>query len=184
MKVPQTWNRFNSYGVIDFFTSIYLIIPLLSTILLYSCNGSVFVGYERKVFVSLGTNTVRGLVAVTLTGLAILVSLSDRDFLVYFTNNGDLDALLFIFEYAVFLAVLSTVFGVFIQSIGFSDLSFYIFFFLFSHTLMTILSLVSALLRYADSKSNFSSIEDIEEEDVPDELKEKMEQIVSEAEDT
>lgn len=178
----RTWRRLKAYGIRNFLLSASLLLPLSATILLILCSPDLFTAQGRDIFVETATSISQGLIAVTLTGLAILVSFSDRDFLVYFKNKGNFDALLFIFEYVVVLSVVSAIFGLILQSYSYSTLLFYLFFFVFFHTIMSLLSVINTVLRFAESKADFDAIQRLDPDDIPNALKEDMQDALTSSE--
>lgn len=181
MVSKQTWKRVSKYGVKEIVCSLYLWIPIIitgATWLLFSYTFSML---GMRNFVHAATGTSQSLIAVTLSGLAILVSFSDRDFLTYFTEYGGFDELLLIFEYTVLLSIWVTLFGVFLQSVAFEEWLFYVFLFIFLHLLASIAALVETILRFAKSKSTYDTLRNIDENEIPDELKKDMERIFSES---
>jgi len=179
MPGRKSLKRLKSYGYGEYLSSLYLWIPAIIAGALFFTNSTYFSIYERIQFVELATQASQALIAITLTGLAILVSFSDRDFLVYFNNHGDFDALLFIFEYVVVLSIITTIGGILIQTSDAGINIFYLYFFLFFHTILSVLSLISTIMRYAESKANFDAISDLDEDEIPDQMKEDLKDILA-----
>jgi len=132
-------------------------------------------------FVAAATGASQSLIAVTLTGLAILVSLSDQEFIERFSES-DYNSLLFIFEYTVLLATLTTFSGILLQSVLFEKWVFFLFLFVFIHLLLAILSLVDLVVRFAKTKSTYDTLSQMTEDDVNDDLKKTVREAVREAE--
>lgn len=165
-----TLNRFKKYGWKEFFVSIDFVVPAIVVLLVVFFMSSIFSELGMENFVKSATGVAQSLVAVTLSGLAILISFSNEEFLFYFRNNGGYDELLFIFEYTVIASLSTSLYGVVLQSVEFKPWVFYVFLFLFLHLLASITSLVDTIIIFAKRKSDYEAISSIDEEDIPEEL--------------
>ena len=179
MVTRKTWNRLRDYGIKSYLKA--LILPAVATIFTWIFAAGLFSPRGMEVFVGGATGASQGLIAVTLTGLAILVSLSDQEFVERFSES-DYNSLLFIFEYTVLLATLVTLCGVLLQSLLFEKWIFFVFLFFFIHLLLSLLSLVDLVIRFAKTKSTHDTISQMTEEDVNDDLKRTVRKAVEEAE--
>jgi len=183
MVTRRTIRRIKKYGIRRIFLSHYLLVPAIAALVLAIVCPDVFSQEDMGEFISAATGVSQSLIAVTLSGLAILVSFSDRDFLSYFRKNGGFDELLFIFEYTVLISLITSLSGVILQAISYGETVFFIFLFLFIHLLLSVSALVSTVLRFAESKSDYETLNSLSDEEIPEELKEDMEQILTEIED-
>lgn len=178
----RTLDRLKEYGVWNLVFSTDLWLPLIISVSIAVCYPDFISTSGKETFVELGTRTSQSLIAVTLSGLAILVSFSDRKFLIYLNDEADFDILLFIFEYTVILSVISTVLGILVQSLNLWSFYFYLFLFIFFYNIGSVLGLVSTILRFAESKANFDSVNQMKEEEVEEELTNDLLDAVKEAE--
>ena len=113
------------------------------------------------------------LIGVVLTGIAIIVALSDEQFLEFINGSNEVyDRLLFIFEYTVLLAIIVSVFSIVLRVMGAGSLEIYIFLFLFAHLVLAVLRLVSLLITYGKKKAEYTAIDNIDPDsvdlDIPD----------------
>ncbi|USZ68967.1 hypothetical protein NGM10_04325 [Halorussus salilacus] len=184
MVTRGSWKRFRKYGLKELFLSLYLWIPALIVGVVFFGTPGIFSQRGMRNFVNAATGISQSLIAVTLTGLAILVSFSDKDFLAFFRDEGGFDELLAIFEYTVTLSLITTLAGALLQSLSYDRWVFYIFFALFLHLLASVSALVSTILRFGKSKADYDAIDNIDEEDVPEELKEDLESVFDENKDS
>jgi len=179
MVTLKTWDRLQDYGFKSYLKS--LIIPVIATVATWRFAVELFSIRDMEGFVAAATGASQSLIAVTLTGLAILVSLSDQEFIERFSES-DYNSLLFIFEYTVLLATLTTFSGILLQSVLFEKWVFFLFLFVFIHLLLAILSLVDLVVRFAKTKSTYDTLSQMTEDDVNDDLKKTVREAVREAE--
>jgi len=181
MVNKKSWKRLKKYGIKKVLLSKYLLAPAIISILLYYFPEHVYTFQTKNTFVKAATGVSQSLIAVTLTGLAILVSFSDKQFLSFFRENGGFDELLFIFEYTVTLSIIVTLFGVVLQSFTHKTWLFFVYIFSFLHLLSSMGALVSTILGFATRKADYEAIDNIDGADVPDELKEDMKDIIEDS---
>ncbi|ELZ03688.1 hypothetical protein [Natrialba aegyptia] len=177
MVTSRSWKRLKKYGIKEILLSKYLILPLVITIGSYFLISDLFSNPGMRNFVSSATGVSQSLIAVTLTGLAILVSFSDKKFLSFLRKNDTFEKLLAIFEYTVTLAIITSFYGVFLQSVSFEKWVFFIFFFLFIHLLASISALVSTILRFSETKAKYEGLKDFDEGNMSEEMKEDLDHI-------
>lgn len=180
MVTRKTWNRLRDYGFKNYLKA--LIPPAVATVLTWVFAVDLFSPPGMENFVKGATGASQGLIAVTLTGLAILVSLSDQEFVERFSES-DYNSLLFIFEYTVLLATLVTLSGVLLQSLLYDKWVFFVFLFLFIHLLLALLSLVDLVIRFAKTKSTHDTLCQMTQDEVDEDLKQTVREAVEEAED-
>lgn len=179
MVTLKTWDRLRDYGFKSYLKA--LILPAVATVVSWKYAANLFSTPGMENFVQGATGASQGLIAVTLTGLAILVSLSDQEFVERFSES-DYNSLLFIFEYTVLVATLTTFCGVLLQSVLFEKWVFFLFLFLFTHLLLAVLSLVDLVIRFAKTKSTYDTLNQMTEDDVSEDLKQTVREAVEEAE--
>lgn len=179
MVTLKTWDRLRDYGFKSYLKA--LILPAVATVVSWKYAANLFSTPGMETFVQGATGASQGLIAVTLTGLAILVSLSDQEFVERFSES-DYNSLLFIFEYTVLVATLTTFCGVLLQSVLFEKWVFFLFLFLFTHLLLAVLSLVDLVIRFAKTKSTYDTLNQMTEDDVSEDLKQTVREAVEEAE--
>ena len=171
----NTWNRFREYGVKRFLLSADILLPLVTIILLWHFNLFTIDNNSMNTFVSASSVISGSLIGVILTGIAIIVALSNKKFLNFINKTkGIYDRLLFIFEYTVVLAIIVSVFGIILQTIDIRRVYFLIFLFLFSHLILSTFRVVSALITYGKKKAKYSAIQEIDSEDVELDLPDRL----------
>lgn len=163
----DTWHRLRKYGITRLFISVDFLLPLLGILVAWWLDLINLTPEQSSDLVS-GISTVSGtLIGVVLTGIAIIVALSDEQFLEFINDSDEIyDRLLFIFEYTVLLAIIVSVFGVFSQVTGTNRSEIHILLFLFAHLILSVLTLVSVLITYGKKKAEYTAINNIEPEEV------------------
>jgi hypothetical protein len=126
--------------------------------------------YELDVFISEATTLSGSLIAIILTGVAILVSVADEQFLSLLHKEDIYDPLMSSFETTALLSILVTVLGIIIQTIGTSAIAFYLFLFVFLYLLFAIIALISNIISFGDRMGKMASVQNL-----PEDLGEKIE---------
>lgn len=154
-----------NYGVIrvinsgDFVLSLS-IVALLLAVSTASCDTATeFLKCTRFInsnFISAATVALAPITSVIITGLAILVSFTSREFLSELEDLGVFDNLVFVFEHTVFLSILTLSVGLISTSYQSTEELFYIFLFLFNYTLFSIVYLIELLAEISINKSRWA----------------------------
>ena len=176
MVTKRSLNRLQKYGISRLILSVEVIIPIIIILILLYIIGISPTEEQMNSFVEGGTNVSISLIAIIIAGISIIVSFSDQQFLSFLQENDIYDRVLFIFEYTAYIAILSSILGITIQTIGYTPLMFYLFTFIFTHLLIATIRLISIVITYGKKKGEYAAISDIDEEflekvKIPDELK-------------
>ena len=153
-----------AYGYRRLVTSPDIIIAGVLSISLYmleyaTCNLSLLsicISPVNRTLVSQGVRGLRPLISVIVTGLAILASFSDRDFLSELADIEVFRTIIFVFEYTIFLSISALVIGILLLSYGVSRVGFFMFLFFFSYTIMSVLELVQLLASVSINKAEWA----------------------------
>lgn len=107
------------------------------------------------VFIQISTKILAPITSVVVTGLAILVSFTDKEFLSELSNINVFNNIVFIFEHTIFLALFTLLLGVYLS--GYYEVSFfyYIFLFFFLYTMFSVTYLIEMLVELSINKSNW-----------------------------
>jgi hypothetical protein len=144
-----------------------LVISLLAIVISeFYCPRGLFIfncdSTASLEFVKSATNILAPITSVVVTGLAILVSFTDKEFLAELSDIQVFANIVFMFEHTVFLALSSLIIGIIINSYGFHPLMFYGFIFLFFYTIFSIIYLIQLLVELSINKSEWVKGEDKE----------------------
>ncbi|WP_282349160.1 hypothetical protein [Haloferax volcanii] len=172
-----TVQRIRSFGPIRIVTSFEVIgAALLTAIARCSFSGS-FQPDGMSSFVAAATGISSSLIAVVLTGIAILVSLSSEQFLSFLREQDIYDRIMFVFEYTVALAIITSLLGSILQAVEYSEYMFWIFVFFFIYLLLSTMQIVSTIIEYGDKIGEFSKANNFEPNE---DLKKDMQDLIQE----
>lgn len=156
-------SRLKNGGYKNIIFSLDWVIALLATILLYYTQHTSIAKFKLSLFIDKSVTLSGSLIAVILTGVAILISLADDEFLQFIQQENFYDKLMSIFEAAVLLSIFVTVLGISILTIGVTVSKFYMFLFFFLYLIFAVISLISAIITFGDKMGKFKKINDIDE---------------------
>lgn len=146
-----------------------LAISLATVTVIYSFLGPEIMQYQLSNFVAGATSLSSSLIAVILTGVAILVSLSNSEAIQILKENRLYKKFLFTFEFTAMLALSVSVFGILLQTYDFGVVGFYSFLWLFLYMVLAAATVVSRLITYGNKLANIAIIKHL-----PDDLDEGL----------
>ncbi|MYL18167.1 hypothetical protein GLW36_16170 [Halorubrum terrestre] len=169
-------NRLKKYGILTIIKSWSFWIPLILAIVSFFLD--IWMIPEENVlrFISTGRNVSLALGGMILTGLVILISISDKEFLNFLRESDAYDKLFFLFEYNTVLVVLIILVSMYVGLFGVTDVRFHLFIFLFVHLVLSFLRLISGVISFGEKKGQFETINGLDEEnlrensEIPDRL--------------
>lgn len=164
------FHRLLGGGAFRVLTGYDLYISLILSWGLYAVVGRDIMEYRVSEFVSNATSLSGSLTAVIITGIAILVALTDTEFLILLKREEIYEKLMFTFEYTTLLSIFVSVFGIILQSYNFSYGESYFFVFSFLYLILAVSRLVSQIVSFGDRKGDVAIIQELE--DITTELQE------------
>lgn len=141
-----------------------LLVSLFLTTVLYGVFGSSIVKFDLPEFVTNATSLSGSLTAVIITGVAILVTLTDSDFLIFLKKNDIFNNLMFTFEYTALLSLFVAFFGIVLQTYDFSFRIFYAFTFSFLYLIFAVSRIISQIISFGDRKGDLAMVRELEKE--------------------
>lgn len=103
-------------------------------------------------------NIAISLAALIIAAFSILVSFSDRRFVIFLKELDVYESILFLFEWNIYIALFTTMFGVLINYFVSSSLLYGLYIFLFIYMILSILNLVSFITYFGLRKGEFEEI--------------------------
>lgn len=155
--------RASDYGVKPILTSWDFILAVTSAIL-YLALKTRGIQIARESLVAQGFTFFTALIAFILTGLALVVSFSDKKFLALLKEKKIYNNLMFLFEFVIYLTALTAITSAIILSYNLVEQLFVIYLFLAVYTTTALLSLVGTIVSYGERKAKFELIEQASED--------------------
>jgi hypothetical protein len=118
------------------------------------------------------------LIIVIVTSISIFVSLSDNEAMQSLRRDASYEKFLFSFELTAVLALLTSVFGILIKTVGVSSIGFHIFLFLFFYTVLSVATVISRIITYGGRIADLALAKSL-----PDDLNDKVTEIHDDSED-
>jgi len=160
----STRQRADRYGYSRLIRSWDFKAAFLASVVFVPISAVIFTYQGRSTFIESGTTTAQTLTTVILTGVIILVSISDDDFFIELIKERNFETIMFSFEYTVGLAIITSVTGVIVQSYTFGLISYSVFTFLFFYTVFASLAIVSKIITFGHKKAQKIAVEEIDDE--------------------
>lgn len=163
MVLLRFFHRAKRYGIRRIFSASDFLLAISSWVLLiglesatcdYGLLGQCF-RLPNEAFVGFGTNFSVSLAALILAGVSILIAFSDDELLADLKELGIYSNILFVFQYTLYLAVVTSVIGSVITSYGLLHPGFYAFLFFFAYTLFAVISLIEMLVTFGNKKARY-----------------------------
>lgn len=160
----STRSRLDRYGVSRLAKSPDFIFALVISVSFTIITSIYFTQQGRLSFVQSSTRTAQTLIAVILTGIIILVSISDDDFILKLLKEKQYEPIMFTFEYTTGLAIFTAVVGSIVQSYQFGNVSFFIFNLLFFYTVSASLNIVSKIVTFGKKRAQIMAVGEIDDD--------------------
>lgn len=174
--IPSILRRLSARDIIESIFSYDFVYPVAISVFTYTYFYKHFTKEGMSTFIELGTTVSGSLVAVILTGLAIIISVSDLEFLSLVEETVEIEHILKPFEYTLLIALISTSSGIILSSLAYKKWVFFIYFFVFFYLLFSILDVVDSIIKFSNKKSRYAQIDNME--DLPDQFKQDFQDAV------
>lgn len=162
MILDRFRRRLRKYGYGRLIRSPDFILSILLTLSLYSiskstCTLSHFscITVENEDFVETSLKLLFALTSFVVTGLAILVSFTDEDFLGELSDLGVYTNILFFFEYNIYLILTTALVGILYVTYDLGRGIFHLQVFLLTYSILSITELVELIANTGINKARF-----------------------------
>lgn len=139
-------------------------VAIATTILLAAIHAFTHITVVKSSLVSTATPLAFSLIAFILTGLAILISFSDEEFLALLKDLKIYNNIVFTFEYNVYLTIIVSVAGIIYQSYDLGAVGFFVFTFLFLYMLLSVANLVAMISTVGSKKARIALLNQSDED--------------------
>jgi len=157
------FSRLKHAGLIRIFFGYDFILAFILTICVYFLDYDGLENFNSQTFIEQSTSLAISLTGFIIAGIAIIIALTDEEFLVYLKKEGVYNNLLFVFEYTVLLAIFVSFVGISFQSYDHGVTEFYSFLFLFLYLLFAASRLISNIISFGDRKGDVELIDELSE---------------------
>lgn len=108
--------------------------------------------------VELATQFAISLTAFILAGLAILVSFTDKEFISELKSIGIYENIMFVFQYNIYLTIVTVLLGSVIQAYNLKGAVFYIFVFVFIYMVLSLIQMIDLIVTVGNKKAEFENL--------------------------
>jgi len=157
------FSRLKHAGLIRIFFGYDFILAFILTIGVYFFDYDGLENFNSQTFIEQSTSLAISLTGFIIAGIAIIIALTDEEFLVHLKKEGVYNNLLFVFEYTVLLALFVSFAGISFQSYDHGVTEFYLFLFLFLYLLFAASRLISNIISFGDRKGDVELIDGLSE---------------------
>jgi len=157
MKNKHFSQRLTNFGIRRILKSLDFIISLLILLFLLLTSSNTLLKINKE-FVDTSIHIAVSLAALIIAAFSILVSFSNREFVTFLKELKIYDKILFLFEWNIYVAIITVMVGVLINYFIASSLIYVIYIFLFVYMICSILSLVSFITYFGLRKGEFEEI--------------------------
>lgn len=162
MVLKQFREGINEYGLVRLFTEWDFLLSLFFVSVIVSFRylacpwvlKNCFSLYNPD-FVSLATKFAISLTAFILAGLAVIISFTDRQFLVQLKKLEIYANIMFVFQFNLYLSGLTALVGILVSSVYNSELAFVLFLFFFIYLMLSLAAMVDLIVQYGIQKANY-----------------------------
>lgn len=111
--------------------------------------------FQNQQLVEMTTRFAFSLTALIVTGLSILIALSDDEFVADLRELGVFTNILFVFEYTLYLAAGTSLLGATVLSYEVGVVGFYVFLFFILYMSLSLVSLIEMVVSFGIKKAQF-----------------------------
>lgn len=149
------WKSARNYGLGNLFTDLDFVLALV--FLLVSVVGEYAIEWPivNSKLVGLSTQLAISLIAFILTGLAVLASFSDPEFLSLLKDLEIYDEIMFSFQFTLYLAMAVAVLGIVLQSYSTPEWAFFVFIFSFTYMFFSLTRFVRLIVELGEKQAEF-----------------------------
>jgi len=163
MVLKRVWSDISEFGVSRIFTSPDFLFALgiwgmITVVQISSCSLLAKVqciSVYNLQFVKFGSKLTVAITSLIIAGLSVAVAFTSGDFLADLEKLDIYDNLMFVFQYTLYLAILTTVVGAVVWGYSLGLVGFLAFLFLFIYTLLSVVSLVHFIVDFGRKKAKY-----------------------------
>ena len=157
--------RFRERGYYRVLFGVDLYIAVIISVIAFLVDRYTLIQAVNTGLVSNSVPVSIALVSFILVGISILVSFSSEEFLELLHDLGIYNTILFNFEYTIHLSILTTIYGVLLQTYdlglqeaGLYNSAFFIYIFIFIYMILSVANLVSLIVSLGKQKARYEKV--------------------------
>lgn len=158
------WSRLTDFRD-RVFLGLDFAIAVVTVLILFGIVGSDIQTYNIPAFISGSQNLSTASLSVILTGIAIIVSLSNTKALVVLRKNQKYESFLFTFEFTAGIALLTATLSVVVDVLGSPTVGIYLLLFFTLFLVLAVGTVISKLVTYGKKLATIEALNQ-----VPDDL--------------
>lgn len=149
------WKSARNYGFGNLFTDLDFVLSLVLLLVSVICEYAIEWPIINSKLIKLSTQLSFSLIAFIITGLAVIASLSNAEFLKLLKDLEIYSEIMFSFQFTIYIAISVAITGIVLQTYKTPEWTFFIFLFLFSYMLFSLTRFVSLVVELGEKQAKF-----------------------------